>query len=65
MVDGEDKTRIQGVADSIIKYTKDISCDKNVYQAKMDWLHAENVSVLFFQKFGNTYHQDFQKIQLG
>ena len=51
MVDGVDKTRIQGVADSIIKDIKDISCHKNVNQAKMDLIACRKCVSSILSKF--------------
>ena len=65
MVDGEDKTRIQGVADSIIKYIKDISCDKNVYQAKMDLITCRKCVSSILSKIRKYISPRFSEDSVG
>lgn len=65
MVDGEDKTRIQGVADSIIKYIKEISCDKNVYQAKMDLIACRKCVSSILSKIRKYISPRFSEDSVG
>ena len=65
MVDGEDKTRIQGVADSIIKYIKEISCDKNVYHAKMDLIACRKCVSSILSKIRKYISPRFSEDSVG